>query len=367
MVEQGGFTRSKKSGENGNRNARVHSRAPCLNERSFATACLIKTTMTPLVLLVGFLGSGKTTFLKNLLPRLQEHGIEPHVVINDYQNAQVDAEQLRGLAAEIAAISGDCVCCGSREELVTGLEKFEHAPGRIVLVETNGTTDSEQLIEILALERNLRHFSLPVQLSVIDAQRWQKRFWHNALEREQARTASHLFVSRLDTVKDSRVAEVEQSFERHRVRGRRVSAVEFASELSALCEELALAGERSLEPCEHCGRHHDEEHQEPHHDHSEHHFSSLEVPLPERIPKKTFAQLLRNLPHEVIRAKGLVRFAENPDEFFVFQKVDRFDEPQFFPIGNTVRINRPLALFIGPNLPEQTLRASLAELASSLP
>ncbi|MFZ0711193.1 MAG: GTP-binding protein [Terrimicrobiaceae bacterium] len=324
--------------------------------------------MTPLVLLVGFLGSGKTTFLKNLLPLLQRQGIEPHVVINDYQNARVDAEQLRGLAAEISAISGDCVCCGSREELVTTLEAFDHIPGRIVLVETNGTTDSEQLIEILALEKNLRRFSLPVQLSVIDAQRWQKRFWHNALEREQARTASHLFVSRSDTVKPARITEVEQSFGHHHLGGRRVSAEEFATELTGLCKELSSAGERWLQPCELCGHHHDEEHPEHHyHDHSEHHFSSLEVPLPERIPQKTFAQLLRNLPEEVIRAKGLVRFAENPDEFFVFQKVDRFDEPQFFPIGDTARINTPLALFIGPNLPEQTLRARLAELASSLP
>ena len=62
-----------------------------------------------------------------------------------------------------------------------------------MLVETNGTTDSEMLIETLSLERSLRHFSLPIQISVIDAQRWQKRFWHNALEREQARTASQVF------------------------------------------------------------------------------------------------------------------------------------------------------------------------------
>jgi G3E family GTPase len=323
--------------------------------------------MTPLVLLVGFLGSGKTTFLKTLLPMLRLQGIEPHVVINDYQNAKVDAEQLRGLAAEISAISGDCVCCGSREELVTTLEEFEHVPGRIVLVETNGTTDSEQLIEILSLESTLRGFSLPVQLSVVDAQRWQKRFWHNALEREQARTASHLFLSRSDTVKSSRIAEVEQSFGHHRVRGRRVTAEQFAGELSALCEELATAGERSPQPCEHCGQHQEEEQPEHRHDHAEHHFSSLELPLPERISKRTFARLLRSLPDEVIRAKGLVRFAENPGEFFVFQKVDRFDEPQFFPIGDTARINTPLALFIGPDLPEQTLRARLAELASSLP
>jgi len=364
-VEQGGFACSEKAGENGDRNARIHCRGTCLNERLSATACLIKKIMTPLVLLVGFLGSGKTTFLKNLLPRLQGRGIEPHVVINDYQNAQVDAEQLRGLAAEIAGISGDCVCCGSREELVAGLEKFEHAPRRVMLVETNGTTDSEMLIEILSLERDLRHFSLPVQLSVIDAQRWQKRFWHNALEREQARTASHLFVSRSDVVKDSRIAEVEQSFEHHRVRGKRVGAEEFASELLALSEELSSAGERSLEPCESCGHHEDDARHQHHHNHSEHHFSSLELPLPDRVSKRTFARLLGSLPDEVIRAKGLVRFIENPNEFFVFQKVDRFDEPQFFPIGDTARINTPLALFIGPNLPEETLRARLSDLASS--
>jgi G3E family GTPase len=321
--------------------------------------------MTPLVLLVGFLGSGKTTFLKRLLPLLQERGVEPHVVINDYQNAQVDAEQLRGLAAEIAPITGDCICCGSRDELLAGLGKFEHIPGRVLLVETNGTADSEMLIETLSLEVALRRFSLPVQLTVIDAQRWQKRFWHNALEREQARTASHLFVSRVDIVRDRRLAEVERSLERHRLRGKRVNAEEFATELLVLSEELASAGERSLEPREHLAHRHD--HDSDEHDrleHSEHHFSSLELPLPSRVSKRRFADLLRNLPAEVIRAKGLVRFVEEPGELFVFQKVDRFDEPQFFPIGNTTRINTPLVLFIGPSLPEERLRTSLKNLGA---
>jgi G3E family GTPase len=91
----------------------------------------------------------------------------------------------------------------------------------------------------------------------------------------------------------------------------------------------------------------------------------LELPLPDRVAKGAFHQLLRNLPQEVIRAKGLVRFVENPGELFVFQKVDRFDEPQLFPVGDTARINAPLALFIGPSLPEQTLRASIASLTPS--
>jgi G3E family GTPase len=134
-----------------------------------------------------------------------------------------------------------------------------------------------------------------------------------------------------------------------------------------LSEELALAGERCLEPRERSSHHHDDhESDDRHHpNHSEHHFSSLELLLPDRVVKSTFYELLRNLPEEVIRAKGLVRFVESPDEFFVFQKVDRFDEPQFFPIGGIARVNTPLALFIGPELPEQRLRTSIADLASS--
>ncbi len=313
--------------------------------------------MTPLVLVVGFLGSGKTTFLKKLLPSLKARGINPFVVINDYQNARVDAEQLRELTDAVDAISGDCVCCGSKEELLSSLGKFQHGEGKAVIVETNGTTDSEQLIEMLSLEVSLKGFSLPLQVSLIDAQRWQKRFWHNALEREQARTASHVVISRLDTAPPKRVAEVEESLVQHKVRGRRVTVEEFSEELAGLSQQAATEGGEAFAPCARGGLRHGD-----HHHHAEHHFASMEVALPERVAQARFTSLLKNLPDEVIRAKGLVRFEEKPDEFFVFQKVDRFDEPQFFPVGAKPRVDRPLALFIGPDLPEEKIRSAVDSL-----
>jgi G3E family GTPase len=310
--------------------------------------------MTPLILLVGFLGAGKTTFLKAVLPALQQNGVKPHVLINDYQNAGVDAEQLRGLAQEISAISGDCVCCGSRDELLAALTKFPHGPGHLVLVETNGTTDSENLIEMLALEPDLREFSLPVQLSIIDSQRWQKRFWHNRLEREQARTGSHLFLSRSDTVPAARLEDVERSLDKLHIAGRRVTISSFAQELASLTQDLASEGARNFTG------------PDPHHHHhkaaSDHHFASLELSLPNKTSRAALDDLLRNLPEEVIRTKGLVRFDETPEELFVFQKVDRSDTPQFFPLGESARITTPLILFIGPNLPENTLSAAVSAL-----
>jgi len=315
--------------------------------------------MTPLVLLVGFLGSGKTTFLKALLPALQQHGVEPHVLINDYQNAGVDAEQLRGLTETISAISGDCVCCGSRDELLTALTKFSPAPGRIVLIETNGTTDSENLIELLALDPDLREFSLPVQLSIIDTQRWQKRFWHNRLEREQARTGSHIFLSRADVVPPARLEDVERSLGKLQISGRRVSAPSFAKELAALTHDLASEPAREFSPPD---PNHSPHHHHHHATHADHHFASVELLLPAQISRHRFEEFLRDLPEEVLRAKGLVRFVDSPEEIFVFQKVDHADTPQFFPLGPSARIQTPLILFIGPNLPEKNLHASVATL-----
>jgi G3E family GTPase len=64
------------------------------------------------------------------------------------------------------------------------------------------------------------------------------------------------------------------------------------------------------------------------------------------------------LPDTVIRAKGIVRLVDSPDEYFVFQKVDRFENVQLFPVGKSVRHSHPLAIFIGPAIPEEEVRAS---------
>ncbi len=400
-VEESGFASAEVSGENGHGYARFFSRHPHKRTQGRAsckklgikreecffllqiicgleTFCEFTRSMTPLVAIVGFLGSGKTTFLKNLLPVLRARGVSPYVVINDYQNAKIDAQQLQALTDEVRAISGDCVCCGSRDELMETLEKFEHKSGRVVLLETNGTTDSDQLIELLSLGESLKGFSLPLQVSLIDAKRWQKRFWHNALEREQARTASHIIISRLDSESAKRVAEVEASFASHHIRGLRVTVEAFAEELASLSKELEGQSRVAKAPCG-CGHdhhHHDHDHGHHHHDHEEehehqhghshdhhgkHHFASLEVGLPEIVSRSAFQKFLKDLPETVIRAKGMVRFVEEPHEVYIFQKVDRSDAPQFFPVGATAAQKSPLALFIGPELPEDELReAALA-------
>jgi G3E family GTPase len=312
---------------------------------------------TPLVLAVGFLGAGKTTFLQALVPALHAAGLTPSLLINDYQNARIDAERFRGLAEDITALNGDCVCCGSRDELLAALENFQHEPGRVLLIETNGTTDSEQLLETLAFAPALKKFTPPVQLSVIDGQCWQRRFWHNALEREQVGTATHLFISRTDTIPPERLAVVEKSLAELGIHARHTDPAAFAQEIATLPEshDSACSGHSHAEEHSHGHGHH-------HHHHSEHHFASCEIPLPAVVSKKDFEKFLSSLPEEVLRAKGLVVLREEPGEFQIFQKVGHDGAVQFFPIGRHPLLSDPVALFIGPQLPVEDLKNQIAAL-----
>ena len=314
-------------------------------------------SMTPLILLVGFLGSGKTTYLRQFLPALSSRGIDPHVIINDYQNARVDAELLRELADSIVPISGSCVCCGSREELLGALDKFEHATNRVVVIETNGTTDSEELIELLSLEPSLARFTQPIQLSVIDGQRWQKRFWHNSLELEPARTAGFLYISRWEDIDAKRREKVEESLAHHHLHGKRVAPSAFSGEIETVLMSMSDIPDREATAhpadCD-CGHHH--EPHTSHSSHSSHHFASMQIDLPQTVSRGALTAFLAALPREVIRVKGLARLADSPDEFHVFQRVDD-GATQWLPIGKTTRLSHPVAVLIGPGIDPEAIHA----------
>jgi G3E family GTPase len=312
---------------------------------------------TPLILVVGFLGAGKTTFLQALVSALDNVGLKASIFINDYQNARIDAERFRGLADSVTALNGDCVCCSSRTELLAALEKFQHEPGRVLLIETNGTTDSELLLETLAFAPALKKFTPPVQFSVIDGQRWQRRFWHNALERDQVLTANYLYISRTDTIPPERIQVVEESLAELGIHARRTEPADFASEIATLPDSdySARSGFSNAQELSHQHEHSD-------HSHSRHHFASCEIPLPASVSKQDFENLLSSLSEDVLRMKGLVVLREDPGEYQVFQKVGHDGRVQYFPIGRNPTLRDPVALFIGPQLPVEELRKMISDL-----
>ena len=64
--------------------------------------------MEAIITVVGFLGSGKTTLLRHLINNYVNKGYNPFVVLNDYENANLEAQQFLDQldSKQVRALSG---------------------------------------------------------------------------------------------------------------------------------------------------------------------------------------------------------------------------------------------------------------------
>ncbi len=296
----------------------------------------------PLVLLVGFLGAGKTTFLERVIPEFDALERKPHVILNDYQNAAVDSARLATLTKLVQPIHGSCVCCESRDELLDSLAQIEAEENRVVLVEANGTTDAEELVEMLAMDARAKKFSPPVQVAVIDASRWQKRLWHNKLEAAQVKMAAYAWVTRMDAISDKRREKVESSL-------KVVNPRMIALSPKAIAERVA-GGEAPFElPHHQCGEHHGHDEECAGHHHVHHHFASAERALPAVVERDWLERVVSRIPAEAVRVKGICYF-EVGGAAHLFQRVEGETVPTIVPLEVTPT-TPPVMILIGSHLP----------------
>jgi G3E family GTPase len=321
--------------------------------------------MIPLALVAGFFGAGKTRFLTTVIPELHARGLRTQVLLNDFESAEIDTTRLTELSSLVTPLSGECVCCSSVEELLTALATMLVEPSSVVLIEANGATETEELLDRLTSERRLSRYTLPLQVTIVDAKRWQKRLWHKGLEVNQTRTATHVHVNWTHRVHADRLAAVEAGIRAVNPHAVLTSPVGFACDLQRLA--VATAGDETrpplLTPRPHDHAHHDHAHHDHgHHDHAhEHPFASIVLGLPDVVSREAFVAFVRALPSVVVRAKGLVRFADRPDAMFVWNRVDG---RKVMTLDQSVphATQQPVALFIGVGMPTDELRAGIESL-----
>ncbi len=260
---------------------------------------------TPLVIIVGFLGAGKTTFLREIIPLFEGSPCTPYIILNDFINAEIDSAMLREVANEVRAISGGCVCCDSAENLKDELASVPLEGSPVVFVEANGTTDPFPLLELLTLDPELAGRYEPVfQIAVINEARWQKRFlpWDRAIERAQAATASHIFTNRSQSASLKQQQRLRKDLSEINPNARASSPRELAAEL------LSQPSRARLNPSSRLG-------------HSHQHVA-VRVALPP-LREETLVRWLGSFPPEVLRIKGFVPLLDDPEHpACFFQRTD---------------------------------------------
>jgi G3E family GTPase len=110
--------------------------------------------MNPMRLLIlsGFFGSGKTTFLLRALPLAMEHaGLRTVVVQNEVGKVGVDPEIFRARDFAVNELLGGCICCDLATRLVSLLDHLEKAGATdLVCVEASGIATPGLVRRILA-------------------------------------------------------------------------------------------------------------------------------------------------------------------------------------------------------------------------
>ena len=96
-------------------------------------------------LIDGFLGAGKTTFIRRYAAYLEAHGISHVILENEFGAAGVDARLLGGNVREL---SGGCICCGQKVAFHNLLIELAGEAERII-VEPSGVFNADDFFDIL--------------------------------------------------------------------------------------------------------------------------------------------------------------------------------------------------------------------------
>ena len=93
----------------------------------------------PVLVVSGFLGSGKTTLVRRVLEDAQRRGVRVALVSNEFGELGIDQALLGRMEDDYVELRGGCVCCRLSDQLVETLQMLrERADPERIVIETSG-------------------------------------------------------------------------------------------------------------------------------------------------------------------------------------------------------------------------------------
>lgn len=337
---------------------------------------MVNNKEIPVLLLTGYLGSGKTTLVNHILSNGQ--GIKFAVIVNDLGEVNIDADLIQkgGVVDQkddsLVALQNGCICCTLKMDLVEQLRdlakmgKFDY-----IVIEASGICEPEPIARTICSipsmsEEYTRYGTCRLDriVTVVDALRMRDEFacgddlarkdiGEEDIENlliQQIEFCDMILLNKVSEVSPEDLARVKRIIRVLQPKAEIIECDYGRVDLDRLIETgkfnfervATSAGwisqiERPLDELEEENaheedhHHHDEEHHHEEHHHHHHHHDEGEA---EEYGISTFVYYRRpafnihrfdrfvatNWPKGVIRAKGICYFSHNRDMSFLFEQ-----------------------------------------------
>ncbi len=164
--------------------------------------------MTKVDIISGFLGAGKTTFIKQLIQQVFV-GEKLVLIENEFGEIGIDSGFLRDAGIEITEMNSGCICCTLVGDFSKALKKVleEYEPDR-VLIEPSGVGKLSDVVKAIEDVKKQTDLELEGRITVVDGKK-AKMYLKNFGEffKDQVAHASTIVISRTQMMTDDQMEE----------------------------------------------------------------------------------------------------------------------------------------------------------------
>jgi G3E family GTPase len=280
-----------------------------------STELLQPSLPIPIILIGGYLGSGKTTYLNRLLA--EAHGRKIAVLVNDFGAINIDASLIEDSVDDVVALQNGCICCSlamGMQSAILKVLKRDVKPEAIV-IEASGVSDPGEVAKVLSDEAMRPFASLDLIISMLDCENLSTyQPAELRLIREQLRYSGIVMLTKIERASATNMNDAKAF-----IREMNAGAVIVDDYLKILNLDLLLGTQRAALEIDQ---------NETFNTQANEQFKSWNFSSSVPMSEAEFQTVLNELPPNTVRGKGFVSLKDYPTVRFEFQMVGKAAQVQ---------------------------------------
>lgn len=295
----------------------------------------------PVVLITGYLGSGKTTLMQQLLSQEQR---KVALIVNDMGSINIDASLLsktgnKVAQVELVELQNGCICCTLRDEFMEEIERLaEDTELEAIFVEASGISEPSSIAGAFVTyeETTDTRVYLKTVVSVVDVDRIYREFLYSLEDEDEAdegdvinfimdqiEFCNVMLLNKTDLLTEQQLLEVKEALRNLQKEAEMIPCVQGKVELALLLDredfefEECLASSSVQQALNGC---------EPGDENAcvdEYGISSFVFEEQRPFNREAFQKFIDDYPQTLIRTKGYIWFSDDWNHIQLFEQAGR--------------------------------------------